>query len=60
MAILTEYEREILKKFSDGKKIESKEEMDVLDDWASVGFVSFEFLSGTARLTEGGKKHLYR
>ncbi len=57
--ILSGRERNILKKFENGAKIESGEEWEVLKDWAGIGWVSFGFLSDTAKLTESGKGHLY-
>ena len=60
MTILIPYDRETLEKFKNGKKIETAEEWDVLKDWAAVGFVTFGFLSGTAKLTNNGKFALSR
>ena len=60
MAILNSYERGILAKFKNGAKIESKEEWEVLKEWATVGFITFGFLSGCARLTDEGKFALNR
>ncbi|PKP58879.1 MAG: hypothetical protein CVT88_04170 [Candidatus Altiarchaeales archaeon HGW-Altiarchaeales-1] len=53
----TEREKEVLEKFKNGGKIEENEE-EILDDFASVGFVSFGFLTNTAKLTPMGHAFL--
>jgi len=58
--ILSEREREILKKFENVARIKSEEEWKVLKNWAKDGWVSLDLLLGTAKLTESGKKHLYQ
>lgn len=55
MAILSEGEREIFKKFKNGGDIETKEEGEVLTKYGMTGCVTFGFLSKRARLTERGK-----
>ncbi len=62
MAIFTEYEREILKKFENGGCVENEEEKYVVDDLASIGLVlrgyDWEKKCGTARLTNLCAKHI--
>ncbi len=64
MAIFTEYEKNILKKYINGAEIPNEEEDKVLTRYAQVGFVEFGFNWGankpTARLTESGIRHLKR
>ena len=60
MPILTSYDRSILEKFENGGSIKTKDEWEALKEWAAVGFVSFGFLSGEAKLTEEGKFALHR
>ncbi len=62
MAIFTEYERAILKKFENGGYVESEEEKDVVDDLASMGLVlrgyDWEKKCGTAKLTDLCARHI--
>jgi len=63
MAIFTPHEREILKGFKKGAYI-TEEAEEIVDDWASIGFVSCGYdldeMRPTARLNEIGIRHLNR
>ncbi len=64
MAIFTEYDRAVLKKFKNGGVVETEKEKKVVDRWASVGFVhrgyDWDKMCGTAKLSDSGIKHLNR
>jgi len=64
MAIFTEYEKKILRKYIKGAEIPNEKEDKVLTRYALVGFVEFGFNwrnnKPTARLTEPGISHLER
>jgi len=63
MAIFTKNEKEILEKFKNGSTVSDQDE-DVLDRYASIGFVQFGFdwdkMVETAKLTESCIIHLDR
>ena len=63
MKLFTNGERDILKKFKKGKGV-SEADADILNRYASVGFVQFGFnwdtMDKTAKLTNSGMKHLNR
>ena len=63
MKLFTNGERDILKKFKKGKGV-SEADADILNRYASVGFVQFGFnwdtMNKTAKLTNSGMKHLNR
>ncbi len=63
MAIFTKNEKKILKKFENGSEV-SDEDEDVLDRYASIGFVQFGFnwdkMVETAKITESCIIHLDR
>ncbi len=62
MAIFTQYEKAILKKFKNGGYVETEEEKEVVDDLAGIGFVlrgyDWEKKCGTAKLSDLCIKHL--
>ena len=63
MAIFTKNEKKILEKFENGSEV-SDEDEDVLDRYASIGFVQFGFnwdkMVETAKITESCIIHLDR
>ena len=63
MAIFTKNEKEILEKFKNGSTVSDQDE-DVLDRYASIGFVQFGFdwdkMVETAKSTESCIIHLDR
>ena len=63
MAIFTKNEKKILEKFKKGSVVSDQDE-DVLDRYASIGFVQFGFdwdeMVETAKLTESCVMHLDR
>ena len=63
MKLFTNGERDVLKKFKKGKGV-SEGDADILNRYASVGFVQFGFnwdtMNKTAKLTNSGMKHLNR
>ncbi len=64
MAIFTEHDRNVLKKFKNGGTVKTEEDKEVVDRWASVGFVHCGYdwgkMRGTAKLSDSGVKHLNR
>jgi hypothetical protein len=63
MTIFTKNEKKILEKFKNGFTVSDKDE-DVLDRYASIGFVQFGFdwdkMVETAKITESCITHLDR
>ncbi len=63
MAIFTKNEKKILEKFIKGENV-SEDDKDVLDRYASIGFVQFGFnwdkMVETAKITESCIIHLDR
>lgn len=61
MKLFTNGERNILMNFKKGKQV-SKDDVEILNRYASVGFVQFGFdwdnMEKTAKLTDSGIKHL--
>jgi len=64
MAIFTERERNILKKFKNGALVETLEEQEIIDQCTIIGYVStgydWDKMMETAKLTEQGLIHLNR
>ena len=64
MAIFTEHERNILKKFINDGYVETEEEHEIIDKQCLIGFVSTGFdwdkMCATAKLTDSCIVHLNR
>lgn len=62
MAIFTQYEKEVLKKFKNGGYVTTQKDKEVVDDLASIGLIlrgyDWEKKCGTARLSDSCIKNM--
>ena len=63
MSLFTQYERDILSRFKDERRVITEEEYRVLTKWSSIGFVNcsydWELEYPTAKLRRICKDHLH-